>query len=332
MAKYNYTKICGALISDLPSRQKEIILRRFALKPGAFEGETLEAIGEDFGITRERVRQIEADGLAGIREKIGKYKEVFSRFKKYFLNFGDLKKGETALSDLGGQKEKNQVAFLLEVSPDFEGSKEDDNFYSFWTISKEATGRAKNLVSSLSEALKKESRPLSFEELKKISQNNPSALSQAVFLSYLEISKEIQKSKEGFWGLRSWPEINPRGIKDKIYLVFKKEQKPLHFTEISSRINGSLVQTVHNELIRDPRFVLIGRGIYALSDWGYEPGQVKDVILKIFQEAKQSLSRQEILALVQKQRLVKETTVFLNLGNKKYFSRNLQGKYFVNEA
>ena len=86
-------------------------------------------------------------------------------------------------------------------------------------------------------------------------------------------------------------------------------------------------QTVHNELIKDPRFVLVGRGLYALKEWGYEEGQVKDVILKILKEARKPLPKEEILAGVLKQRMVKENTVLLNLNNKKYFLKTPEGKY-----
>jgi len=118
------------------------------------------------------------------------------------------------------------------------------------------------------------------------------------------------------YGLREWPEVSPKGIKDKIYLLFKRTRKPLHFTEVANKIEGSLVQTVHNELIRDSRFVLIGRGIYALREWGYVEGDVKDVILNIFATENKPLTKEEILERVKKQRFIKENTVLMNLGNK----------------
>jgi hypothetical protein len=151
-------------------------------------------------------------------------------------------------------------------------------------------------------------------------------------VSYLEISKNIQRNSEGLFGLREWPEINPRGVKDKAYLVFKKQNKPLHFTQVASLIGQALPQTVHNELIKDPRFVLVGRGTYALKEWGYEPGRVREVIFKILSKEKKPLTKKEILAKVLKQRLVKETTVLLNLSNKEYFLKNPQGKYQIREA
>jgi len=129
------------------------------------------------------------------------------------------------------------------------------------------------------------------------------------------------------YGLREWPEVNPKGIKDKIYLLLKKAGEPLHFTDVAKGIEGSLVQTVHNELIRDPRFVLIGRGIYALKNWGYIEGDVKDVISNIIGSESRPLTKQEILDRVMKQRHIKENTVLMNLSNKRYFSRDDQGRY-----
>ncbi len=148
----------------------------------------------------------------------------------------------------------------------------------------------------------------------------------------MEISKKIQQNKEGLFGLSDWPEINPRTIKDKAYLVLKKNQKPLHFSRITDLIEGgALVQTVHNELIKDPKFILVGRGIYALKEWGYEPGYLKDIILKVLKESQKPLTKQEILSAVFEQRMVKENTVLLNLSNKKYFLRDDKGRYLIRE-
>jgi DNA-directed RNA polymerase delta subunit len=151
----------------------------------------------------------------------------------------------------------------------------------------------------------------------------------------LEISKKILKNTDNQFGLKEWPEINPRGIKDKAYFIFKKEKKPLHFSEVVSLINRmsfvsnkkTNLKTVHNELIKDPRFVLIGRGVYALREWGYEPGFVKDVIVKILQEEKRPLSKEEIVKKVLERRLVKENTILLHLRDKNLFLKDSTGKY-----
>ncbi len=324
---FNYAKICQNLIKDLSSRTKEIISRRFGLKTG--QKETLEAIGKDYGITRERVRQIEEDGFLRVEPKIGQFQKTFQYFTDQLKNFGDLKKEDILLQELGGSRFQPQIYFLLTLGPNFEKVGESDEFYSLWTLNRNSLVLAKKVIDSFYNQLKKNNRPLSLKDY-----NPPTTLTppnRQVLLTYLEISKKVPKGPEGLFGLEDWPEINPRGVKDKAYLVFKKEKRPLHFGQVAELIDTALPQTVHNELIRDERFVLVGRGVYALKEWGYEPGQVKDIIFKILKKAGKPLTKEEILKKVLEQRLVKENTVLLNLSNKKYFLKASQG-YTVRKA
>ena len=110
-------------------------------------------------------------------------------------------------------------------------------------------------------------------------------------------------------------------------IILRKAGTPLHFMEIANRIREAhfdhknvTIQAVHNELIRYPQFVLVGRGLYALHEWGYEPGTVADVIEKILKE-KGPLSKKEIISEVAKQRTVKVGTISLNLQKMPYFVR-----------
>jgi hypothetical protein len=320
----NYSKICLNLLTDLPSRPREVILRRFGLSDK--EKETLEAIGGSFAITRERVRQIEEGGLEKIRPAIKNHEDIFAAFIDYFKKQGGLKKEAVLLEDLGGKNYQSQIYFLLSLDKSFSRISEGENFYSLWTTDKNYLAQAQKAIDFLFDKLKNIGKPLSFDELKSFQSIESAALN-----SYLEISKKIQKNQENLFGLKDWPEINPRGIKDKAYLILKKMGKPLHFTDVTKNIQGALTQTVHNELIRDARFVLVGRGIYALSEWGYTPGQVKDVISTVLKESKKPLTKEEILSQVLKQRMVKENTILLNLSNKNYFQRDDQGNYTVRE-
>lgn len=325
MPNFNYQKICQDLVSDLSSRQKDVILERFGLNGG--QRKTLEAVGDGFGVTRERVRQIQDGALEEIKSKAGEYKAIFQNFKKYFQNAGDLRREDILLKELGQEKWQNQVYFLLTLNNGFIRFGANRDFHPLWAAGEASLDKARETISSLYQKLEEIKVPLSLKELAKFASQNT-----AILGSYLEVSKKIQKNNEGVFGLKDWPEINPRGVKDRAYLLFKKTQEPLHFTKVADMIEGSLVQTVHNELIRDPRFTLVGRGMYALKEWGYEPGQVKDVISRILRNGKKPLSKEEILDKVLEQRIVKENTVFLNLNNKKYFFRTPQGKYQNQEA
>jgi len=334
---FDYQKISSDLVKDLPERTRDIINRRFGLSKNLLsalsdsvrmEREPLEKIGKDYGITRERVRQIENDGLKKIKKKAGSYGKVFRDFEKKIDEFGGFKKEDIFLASLGKGGKANHVFFLLNIGDSFFRFSENENFYSFWTKDPKNLDYAEKVVGAFYDVLEKEKRPLALRECDSL----VSFATDQKFISSIELSKNIYQNKEGLLGLKSWPEINPRGIKDKAYSVLKKEEKPLHFTSITELIGQSaLSQTVHNELIKDPRFVLVGRGIYALGEWGYQPGEVKDVIIDIFKKSKKPLSKEEIIERVLRKRIVKRNTVLQNLSNKKYFSRNFEGKYIVNE-
>jgi len=330
--KPNYQKICQDLIKDLPERQKDIIEQRFGLKDE--ERKTLEAIGQVYGITRERVRQIEEDGFSKIRPKLEKYQEVFHYFEGEIEKFGGLRKEDTLLNSLAGSKFQNQVFFLLTLGERFQRFAENKVFHSLWAIDQNSFNFAKGVLDFLSKRLLEIAQPLSFANLSKEANLKFKSLTSQVLESYLEVSKRIQPGIEGNYGLKDWPEINPRGVRDRAYLVFKKEKRPLHFAQVTRLINNSkfekisqppaLIQTVHNELIKDQRFVLVGRGLYALGEWGYQPGVVKDVISMILQEEKKPLTKEEIIDRVLKQRMVKVNTVLLNLS---HFPKTANGKY-----
>jgi hypothetical protein len=321
MSEKGYKKICKDLLSGLKEREKEVILRRFGLE--GRERETLQSIGNSFGITRERVRQIEDAALKKIRSKIEKHRRIFDNFLNYFKKFGDLRKEERLLEELGGN-EKNELVFLLSLDRRFLRFNQNKEFYSLWTTNLNSLEKVKSLIFSICKKFEREKRLMDLNEI-----SSEFKIKEKLLEGFLEISKRIQKNKKGLYGLREWPEINPRGIRDKAYLVFKELKRPLHFTEVAKMIEGANLKSVHNELIKDERFVLIGRGIYALKEWGYFPGEVKDVIFKFLKE-EGPLTKEEILERIKKQRIVKETTVLINLA--KYFERDEKGKYRIKTA
>jgi RNA polymerase primary sigma factor len=65
--------LIGEILSDLSDREQKILRMRFGLEDGV--SHTLEEVGKVFGVTRERIRQIEAKALERIREH-GKAKSL----------------------------------------------------------------------------------------------------------------------------------------------------------------------------------------------------------------------------------------------------------------
>lgn len=334
----NYSKICQDLLRDLSPRTKEVISRRFGLQTG--KKETLESIGKDHKVTRERVRQVERDGFSRINEKMGQQQKAFDYLAGYFKNSGGLKREDLLLLQLGQKKFQPHVFFLLSINNQFSRFGETKKLHSLWAVSPQVLSSAQKVINSLFQKLAEKKESISLKKLYNITPEGKS-LSPKAFSSFIEISKEIEKGINNLYGLKDWPEICPRGLKDRAFLALRKTGRPLHFREIASAIDKldfegennqkkrALSQTVHNELIKDPRFVLVGRGIYALAAWGYIPGYVKDIILNVLKTKKNPQSKIEIVKEVSRQRLVKESTILLNLQNKKYFLKNSNNKYTI---
>lgn len=322
--------IKGSLNIIEQDREREIISRRFGLTG---QKETLEQIGELLNITRERVRQLEKAIL--VRLKIGaedgQVAELAAAEKLIIRNLTEL--GRVArTSDLAerifGHKasttERAELTFLSTISANLTAIDENDYYYAAIGIAE--YGDAKSVhkrVDEIVDIIKKNGEPMTIDQLdEKLNYEHPDHIK-----AIASISKQLA-NLNGLWGLAKWPTVNPRNIRDKIFVVLESKKEPMHFSKIAEAISNSdfrrknvTVQAIHNELIKDSRFVLIGRGIYALSSWGYARGTVSDIITNILSKADGPLSREEIVKQVLKARKVKETTVLLNLQNKQLFEK-----------
>jgi len=331
------------LIQSLPKRTQDIITRRFGI--GRKRKETLESIGHTYGITRERVRQIQDEGLKRLKKQENSpiLKPLFEDLEIFISERGGLVKEDSILEefiqysdrDADASKLRGFTLLLLTLGKSFKRKKEDAKFYTLWYTQKKALDQARSLISELVKIFKKASNPLQEKTVvAKLKKNFPFFSRQAI-ASYIDASKTIDRNIFDDLGLSEWAEINPRGVRDKAYLVVKKLGKPLHFRAITDEINKvkfskhlAKPQTVHNELIKDKRFVLVGRGLYALTEWGYEEGTVKEVLYKIFKINKgKVLSEKKIVDEVLKRRFVKESTVRFNLKSNAEFVEKTPGHY-----
>ena len=331
----NAETITKAISSSLDiieqEREREIIARRFGLQG---HKETLEQIGEMLSITRERVRQLEKAILIRLRiaseeNRIANLAPAEKIIIRNLTETGRVARiDELAAKVLGRKptaKDKANFTFLGEVSQVLTVLSENDKYYGAIGIAE--YGDSKTIRTRIDEIvgiIKANKVPMNIEELDaKLNYEHPSHIE-----AIAKLSKQLSVLN-GQWGLTKWPTVNPKNIRDKIFVVLQEAQKPMHFSEIADAISASnfrrknvTVQAIHNELIKDNRFVLIGRGIYALSSWGYEKGTVSDIIVKVLKKAgDKGLSRKEIVKRVLKKRYVKETTVLLNLQNKKLFAK-----------
>lgn len=325
------------LVSGLPERSQEIIFCRFGVVGS--KAMTLEEIGRKYHITRERVRQVIREVLKKVQEK--KDNPIFVQIEEKIAlalsaNSGIMEEKQL-LNVLGkdNESEKAAIRFFLQCINNIickEIAGELKFSYALKDFDLEHWRKIKNHTISV---LNEHKKPLHLDELfQKISNLISSEFPKESFAFYLQVSEEMKQNTFGKWGVAKWKEISPKGTREKAYLVLKEAGQPMHFRAIANKIDQYKLnkkkthsQTVHNELIKDENFVLVGRGIYALSEWGYRKGTVKDVIEEILKNSSKPLSRDEILSKVLEVRNVKKSTIIINLNN--YFSKQKDGTYSI---
>jgi len=327
-----------SLLATLPERTRDIIERRYGLVGKNSEPMTLEAIGQIYDITRERVRQIENFAIASIRKSdlYSKARPAFESLEDILTEHGGLAKEELILNELAkDETSKNQISFLLALGESFIRLKEDDNYHHRWTTDEEKAGKVHAALDNLHGALTYEDLIAEAEMVERFSEQLKKDLNDYVTApqarKWLELSKRLGSNPLGEWGLADSPNVRTRGVRDYAYLVLREHGKPLHFTDVAKQIEEMFdrdahVATTHNELIKDDRFVLVGRGLYALSEWGYANGVVRDVIKNILKE-KGALSKEDLIKEVLKQRQVKKNTIYVNLQNPRYFRKDSKNRY-----
>ena len=320
-------------------REREIVARRF----GLFDRkETLEQIGELLGITRERVRQLEkavvaklkAAGEQGQLPHIQEVQDALTAVVTDLGNVGRVQDVSAQLTSENSRVDQARVAFLAQLCADLTVVDDNDHYHhSIGLTPVHDEKKIKDQVTKIIEAIKKIGEPTSVDKVaEQVGHTDPKHTE-----ALASISKHLATLNER-WGLVKWPMVNPKNIRDKIYVILHDSGKPMHFNEIADAIKDSdfkrkdvTTQAIHNELIKDKRFVLIGRGIYALKEWGYEKGTVADIITKVLKKAGEPLHRDEIVKQVLKSRHVKETTILLNLQGKSQFKRVAKATYSLAE-
>jgi hypothetical protein len=330
---------------SLSPRQYDVITGRFGLEKHA-RPKTLAALGNRYGITRERVRQIESAALSTLRQKFEANKDIktlLDRAKKYLKDHGGVASEAQLIASLKesvADMTVNKLMLLVRATNALRLHAADDNWHTFYYLDTASLEKTHDVVSGWTEmlskrkdeALKGKYRALWAEFTKK------RKLTPKQAEHYLSLSKLIRENAYGDTGLAHWNEITPSTVRDQIYLVLKKKAQPLHFVQIAKSINdagisarAALAPTVHNELIKDSRFVLVGRGMYALAEHGYVPGNARQVIHRVLKRSG-ALRPREIILAVQKERFFKPNTILVNLQNKAHFLRGDDGTYRVRQA
>lgn len=333
-----FEKGISKLLIELSPRARNVIRQRYGL--GQSEALTLEAIGRQEGITRERVRQIESDSLRRLKKSDSFL--ALASFEKTLADTinsygGVISENQLAsVPEFADIKDKKSILFFVDLCDSITRKKGDDSLHVRFYTKDAPVSKVESALLVCARDLEKSKETLSENEMHGrlitcLKKHDIHATQPRVIASYIGLSKEIEKNAWGEYGHVESPFVRPRGMRESAFVALARAREPLHFREIAKRIGGFTsrpvhVQTVHNELIKDNRFVLVGRGLYALREWGYEPGFIKDVLSRILDE-QGPMTREQILKEVSKRRQVKPSTVFINLQNKKLFKPLDDGTY-----
>jgi len=235
------TAISGSLNIIEQDREREIISRRFGLTG---QKETLEQIGELLNITRERVRQLEKAILVRLRigAEEGQIYDLAPAEKLIIRNLTELGRvaRTTTLADqLYGRTatpaERAKLVFISAISSNLTAIDENDSYYSAIGIAEYGDSQViHDKVDEVVDIIKKNKVPMTIDELDKVLDYEHPSYIQAI----ASISKQLA-SLNGVWGLTKWPTVNPRNIRDKIFVVLEAKKEPMHFSEIAEAISNS---------------------------------------------------------------------------------------------
>jgi hypothetical protein len=338
-------KLTNSLLSALSDRQREIIVGRYGLEKSG-RAETLAALGARFKITRERVRQIQVGAMALVKDRMLKdpnWRRLIAKGEKFLKDGGGAVRDREFLAEFQPSVpgiSLNHLNFIAEATGGFNFHREDRDFHSFFYLDKPSFKAASGFLEQWTALLKsKKKEVLAKNKYQELLEDflKRKDIKPAWAANYLSISKKVGRNPYGDHGLTEWAEIAPKTIRDRVYLVLKKKKEPMHFQAIAQTVAETFAgrrvspPTVHNELIKDGRFVLVGRGMYALREHGYEPGTAREVIKRILKKHG-PLRPREIILAVQKERFFKPNTVLVNLQNKAHFARLADGTYKIREA
>ncbi|MFZ2887118.1 MAG: sigma factor-like helix-turn-helix DNA-binding protein [Minisyncoccia bacterium] len=325
------------LLGGLPERVRRVLTDRFGLQGG--KGRTLEAIGKEYGITRERIRQIESSGIASVRDS-GAYTQhakTMEELKKAIAELGGALPESIILAEVPkSDADRSHILFLLTVGHHFGEKREDADFHRRWHVDASIMEAVENALSRLYESIEPMALMPEDDFLAEFSKNLKDAGAKArdeeVLKRWLALSKRLGRNPLGEWGRVESPHVRIKNTRDFAYLTLKRHGSPMHFTEVAGGIRNLFKReahpaTTHNELIKDGRFVLVGRGLYALKEWGYAPGVVREVIRNILARDG-ALTRDEIIDRVKRERYVKDATIVVNLQHSE-FKRDNEGKYIA---
>src|SRR3989338_3785734 len=242
MLSFSPKTVTKDLLAGLPERSRKVLTDRFGLSSKG-ESRTLDAIGQEYGITRERIRQIENHSLATVRdsESYTAQMTAWEDLKRAIHTLGGVVAEETILVEVPkSEVDRNHIIFLLTVGHHFNDRREDANFKTRWHVDEQLAEAVEHALVNLYESI--ESHQLTPEEEfielfnKHLREAGIKNRPPEVLVRWLSISKRIGKNPLGDWGRTESPHVRIKNTRDFAYLTLKRHGSPMHFTEVAKGI------------------------------------------------------------------------------------------------
>ena len=139
MITFKPKQVTKKLLAALPERARDVLTKRYGLGNDN-ETFTLEAIGQSYGITRERVRQIENYGIASIQKSpiYAEHADLFAELHDLIKQLGGGVVAEHVLLDnlAPDESTRNHLYFILVVGDAFYKGKENPLYSHRWFTEK----------------------------------------------------------------------------------------------------------------------------------------------------------------------------------------------------
>ncbi len=343
---FDPVEVINQLLKTVSSKEAEVLRRRFGLRE---EGkETLETIGVLYNVTRERIRQIENQAIhkmkgAALFSQI--MRPVDHLIVSLLTHHGGVMVSEMLYDNVlsvhvGSLLRQQCVDFIINelLNDKVEYIPQSKKYRHGWKLKLTSMEFVDAVVTLLQQLIQRAGKPQSFADLyaavqqEQFYKENDQKLTEDAILSYVHVSTVLARNPFDEYGLSQWGRVVPKRMNDRVFLVLQKAGKPMHFEDIAKEISRVFKKkayppTVHNELILNDEYVLVGRGIYALKEWGFQEGVVADVIVDLLKRAGHPMTRSAVVDGVLKQRIVKKNTIHLALTNKTLFTKTADGRY-----
>ncbi|MDD5567454.1 MAG: sigma factor-like helix-turn-helix DNA-binding protein, partial [Patescibacteria group bacterium] len=246
LREFNPPEVAASLLKQLSNKEEDILRRRYGLNGKSKQ--TLEEIGKFYNLTRERIRQIESTAIKktkGLKNFSSLIEPIEHAIQSVLEQNGGAMSKERLMEELfefstDTPISRQSVSFIISqlLSDRFVSQPANDYFRSSWYLPTVSLEKVKRVIDKLINLIKSKNQPLSESDFIQAFQtahsakdsNTDSDISDQTIVGYLTMSQKVSRNPFGEYGLTEWGTIVPRRMNDKIYLVLKKEGKPMHFT------------------------------------------------------------------------------------------------------